>query len=147
MAAQEEEKMKKLTALILALAMALALAACGGKSSGSGKTTLPCCLNFLERPDAVSGHRPSAGGAYTAVFVAFLGRSALKWIMPGTEQGVLSRAVYLFVERRIGEVDVIFLRRTVLYQAQPLAEPLEVNYFTLAQELNNVVYIRVVAEP
>lgn len=50
------------------------------------------------------------------------------------------------VEGRIGKVDVVFLRHAVLGQTQALTEPLEVDHLPLAQELDDVVHVRVVAE-
>ena len=50
------------------------------------------------------------------------------------------------VKGGVGEIDVVFLRHAVLGKAQALAEPLEVNDFPLAQELDNVVDVGIVAE-
>ena len=49
------------------------------------------------------------------------------------------------VEGWIGEVD-IFLSHALLGQAKSLAEALEMHNLPLAQELDNVIYVRVVAQ-
>lgn len=51
----------------------------------------------------------------------------------------------LFVKRRVHEVD-IFLIQAILRQPQAFAEALEMDDLPGAQELDGVVYIRVIAE-
>ena len=50
------------------------------------------------------------------------GKAAWEWENARDRPCDLSRALDLFIERRIGKVDVVFLRRTVLYQPQAFAE-------------------------
>lgn len=50
------------------------------------------------------------------------------------------------VERWIGKINVVFLRHAVLCQPKAFAEALEVDHLPLAQELDDVVHVRVVTE-
>ena len=53
---------------------------------------------------------------------------------------------YLFIKRRIGRIE-IFLIHLLNSAAKPLTEALIMDYFPLPQELYDVVYVWIVAEP
>ena len=53
---------------------------------------------------------------------------------------------YLFIKRRIGRIEILLIH--LFYgAAKPLSEALIMDYFPLPQELYDVVYVRIIAEP
>ena len=53
---------------------------------------------------------------------------------------------YLFIKRRIGRIEILLIH-LLNSAAKPLIEALIMDYFPLPQELYDVVYVRIVAEP
>ena len=53
---------------------------------------------------------------------------------------------YLFIKRRIGRIEILLIH-LLNSAATPLTEALIMDYFPLPQELYDVVYVRIIAEP
>ena len=53
---------------------------------------------------------------------------------------------YLFIKRRIGRIEILLIH-LLNSAAKPLTEALIMDYFSLPQELYDVVYVWIVAEP
>lgn len=53
---------------------------------------------------------------------------------------------YLFIKRRIGRIEILLIH-LLNSAAKPLTEALIMDYFPLPQELYDVVYVWIVAEP
>ena len=55
-------------------------------------------------------------------------------------------SIYLFIKRRIGRIEILLIH-LLNSAAKPLTEALIMDYFPLPQELYDVVYVWIVAEP